>query len=342
MLFLLEYYWKRFSIIRDTLNVLNYIASNESWNVFHVYRISTKKTTIMKNPYILPYLKKEYQTTPSTKEKVIDFYNETTEDYRFWSHDLNMHFGYFIPFKTCLFKRDDMLNQMNKQVFKRLNVTDKKKHIIDLGCGMGASIRYGLSNFPNLAITGLTISPFQVEKGNEMLQTNRGTILNRDYHHTYFNKNSFDGAMAIESLCHSGCSTKSLEEAYRILKPNATFVIADAFTKKDITEMNPLAKYTYKGLCKSWSLENLGNVHRVVHDLKQIGFKEVKVENIWYRVAPSVLHVPFTITGFILKKFFKKEALKPESIENLKGSFFALLSSISLNSFGYYIITAKK
>jgi hypothetical protein len=143
-------------------------------------------------------------------------------------------------------------------------------------------------------------------------------------------------------LCHTGCSTDALKETYRILKPDSTFVIADAFTKKDIEQMNPLAKYTYKGLCESWSLESLGNINRVVADLEAIGFKDIKVRNIWYRVAPSVLHVPFAISGFILKKLFKKEPLKPESKKNLKGSFFALLSSLSMSNFGYYMITAKK
>lgn len=295
----------------------------------------------MKNLCLLTYLKKEIQK-PSNKEQVIDFYNEATEDYRFWSNDLNMHFGYFIPFKTCVFTRDAMLNQMNKQVYKRLNVENEKKHIVDLGCGMGASIRYGIENYPKLAVTGLTITPFQVKKGNELLTSNRGTILNRDYHNTNFEENSFDGAMAIESLCHSGCSTKALQETYRIMKPGATFVMADAFTKKDFKDMNPLAKYTYRSLCESWSLESLANINRVKSDLKKLGFKDIKVQNIWYRVAPSVLHVPFTISGFILKKLFKKEPLKPESMQNLKGSFAALLSSLSLRSFGYYIVTAKK
>ncbi|EDP97722.1 methyltransferase domain-containing protein [Kordia algicida OT-1] len=295
----------------------------------------------MKNLCLLTYLKKEIEK-PSNNEKVIDFYNETTEDYRFWSNDLNMHFGYYIPFQTSVFSRDTMLNQMNKQVFKRLNIENKKKHIVDLGCGMGASIRYGIENYPKLAVTGLTITPFQVKKGNELINSERGTILNRDYTNTFFPENSFDGAMAIESLCHSGCSTKALQETYRIMKPGATFVMADAFTKKDFKDMNPLAKYTYRSLCESWSLESLANINRVKTDLKKLGFKDIKVENIWYRVAPSVLHVPFTISGFILKKLFKKELLKQESLQNLKGSFAALLSSLNLNSFGYYIITAKK
>ena len=33
----------------------------------------------------------------SNKENLIDFYNEATEDYEFWSRDFNMHFGYYTP-----------------------------------------------------------------------------------------------------------------------------------------------------------------------------------------------------------------------------------------------------
>ena len=39
---------------------------------------------------------------------MIDFYNEATEDYEFWSKDFNMHFGYYRPLKTNIFKRDSM------------------------------------------------------------------------------------------------------------------------------------------------------------------------------------------------------------------------------------------
>jgi len=57
------------------------------------------------------------QLQETNKENLADFYNETTEDYEFWSKDFNMHFGYYIPFKTSLLKRDSMLNEMNNQVF---------------------------------------------------------------------------------------------------------------------------------------------------------------------------------------------------------------------------------
>ncbi len=78
------------------------------------------------------------------KIEMIDFYNEASEDYEFWSKDFNMHFGYFIPFKTNPLKRDRMLNQMNAQVIKRLNIGNTKNRLIDLGCGMGGTMRYAL------------------------------------------------------------------------------------------------------------------------------------------------------------------------------------------------------
>lgn len=286
-------------------------------------------------------LKKNIETK-SVKEGIIDLYDNATEDYRFWSKDLNMHFGYYTPFKTNLLKRDTMLNEMNAHLFSLLEVKGKKSHVVDLGCGMGATMKYGINKYLKLAITGCTISEFQVKYGNQLINSERASILNKDYRNTEFPDNTYDGAIAIESFCHSGSSLETLKETYRILKPNSKLVIADAFSKKPKSQMNPFSKKVYKGLCESWSLEKLGDINEVKEQLETLGFKEVTIKNIWYRVAPSVLHVPFAISGFILKKIIKNKPLKKESINNLKGSFYALLTSLCLQDFGYYIIIAKK
>jgi len=281
-------------------------------------------------------------STKSVKEEIIEFYNKTTEDYGFWSKDLNMHFGYYIPFRTNFLKRDTMLNQMNSYLFSLLDIENKKSHIVDLGCGVGATMKYGILKYPKLAVTGCSISEFQVKFGNEFVNSERGSILNKDYRDTKFTNNAFDGAMAIESFCHSGCSLETLKEAYRILKPGSKLVVADAFSKKGKSEMNLFSKQVYMGLCKSWSLEGIADINEVKKQLIDIGFKDVKVKNIWYRVAPSVLHVPFAISGFILRKLMRNKPLEKDSINNLKGSFYALLTSLCMQDFGYYIIIAKK
>lgn len=269
-------------------------------------------------------------------------YDEATEDYEFWSKDFNMHFGYYSPLRTNPLKRDSMLNEMNRQVFTRLGAVAAGQTFCDLGCGMGGTMRYGLKKFPGIEIFGVTLSEFQCAHGNILLEGLGGTILNRDYNHTGFPDASFDGAFAIESFCHSGHSLATFREAYRILRPGGSLVIGDAFLKKPLEELCIGGSYCYKGLCDGWALEQLGDIKSVIANLQQAGFREVFAEDISMRVAPSVLHVPFAIGGFILRKLIHGETLKKQSLNNLKGSLFALLSGVQMNNFGYYLITCKK
>ncbi len=282
--------------------------------------------------------------TKVEKEKtdLVEFYNEATEDYRFWSKDFNMHFGYWIPFITNVFRRDTMLNEMNNQVLKRLGLKDKKAIFADLGCGMGGTMRYALEKNKQLTSMGVTLSETQVKEGNKLLTGNTGVILKENYNQTSFKSDSFDGALAIESFCHSGHDKNSFKEAHSILKPKGKLVIADAFLKKKVENLSPSSDFCYQKLCSSWSLERLGAIDEVVAELKAVGFKNIVLEDISFRVAPSVLHVPFAIFGFALRKLIKSGTLKKQSINNLKGSFFALLSGLHLKSFGYYFITCTK
>ncbi len=106
--------------------------------------------------------------TEINRVEMVDFYNEATEDYEYWSKDFNMHFGYFIPLKANLFRRDSMLSQMNNEVVKRLSLKNKKALLTDLGCGIGGTKRYVLKKMKNLSALGVTLSDFQVKKGNEL------------------------------------------------------------------------------------------------------------------------------------------------------------------------------
>ncbi|WP_323789350.1 methyltransferase domain-containing protein [Psychroserpens sp.] len=274
--------------------------------------------------------------------ELIDFYNQATEDYEFWSHDFNMHFGYFRPLKTNILKRDSMLNEMNDQVLKRLQINTQKHRLVDLGCGMGATMRRALSQFKNLIAYGVTISDFQQKKGNELLEGKNGVILKENYNKTSFQSNSFDSAVAIESFCHSGHDKKTIMEAFRVLKSGGRLIIVDAFLKKEVPQLTLGSHFAYKKLCNHFNLEKIEQIQNYELKLKQVGFTDVKIEDISLRVAPSVFHVPFAIVGFMLKKLWQTKSLKRESLHNLKGSFYALLSGLHMKSFGYYIITATK
>lgn len=279
---------------------------------------------------------------PVQLRDISHFYNETIVDYKFWSADLNMHFGYFIPFKTNPFKRDQMLNAMNDQVYNRLIKPTDKGTFVDLGCGIGGTMRHFSKRNPNITMLGVTLSDKQVREGNKHLKNVSGVILNEDYRSTSIPSGSITGTYAIESLCHCGHSPEALREAYRILKKDGKLVIADAFLKKSPYKLKGLSSYSYKKLCSSWSLDGLGVVEEVSQNLKKIGFNSIQIENISFRVAPSLFHVPFSILTYTFMQLIKGKRIKKTSKDNLMASLFSLISGFHLNDFGYYIITAKK
>jgi|GEM_PF-877204 len=278
----------------------------------------------------------------ASRKDITNFYDEATSDYSFWSKDLNMHFGYFVFGRTNPLRRDSMGNEMNNQIYSRLQLPKGKTTVVDLGCGMGGTMRSFLKKNEQLSTLGVTLSPFQVREGNKLLKGKKGLILEENYCETSIPSKSVDGVVGVESLCHSGHSKETLREAYRILKPGKRFVIADAFLKKEASDLCLGSNFSYKKLCKGWSLDGLGVISKVEQHIKEIGFSKVTVEDISGRVAPSVFHVPFTIVGFLIQQIFQHKRIKPQSWNNLKASFYALLSGLHLNDFGYYIITAEK
>lgn len=278
----------------------------------------------------------------ASRVAITNFYEEATSDYSFWSKDLNMHFGYFVFGRTNPLRRDSMLNEMNNQIYNRLQLAEGKTTVADLGCGMGGTMRNFLKKNNQLSTIGVTLSPFQVREGNKLLKGTKGLILEENYCDTSIPSQSVAGVVGIESLCHSGHSKESLREAFRILKPGGRFVIGDAFLKKDPSQLCLGSRFSYKKLCKGWSLDGLGEISTVERHLKEIGFSKVTIEDISFRVAPSVFHVPFAIVGFLLQQIFQHKKVKPQSWNNLKASFYALLSGLHMNDVGYYLITAKK
>lgn len=63
----------------------------------------------------------------------------------------------------------------------------------------------------------------------------------------------------------------------------------------------------------------------MVKKLQSVGFKNIKIEDASLRVAPSVLHVPFTIMGFFMKNIITLKGFKKESLHNLQGSFLCTI-----------------
>ena len=100
----------------------------------------------------------------SSGNNIVDYYKEAGPDYEFWSKDFNMHFGYALKKGDC-WSRETMLQRMNEVVLKSLHIK-KNQTIVDLGCGLGATLKYGTTNNPEVNFLGFTITPWQTKKAN--------------------------------------------------------------------------------------------------------------------------------------------------------------------------------
>lgn len=276
---------------------------------------------------------------------VVDYYTEAGPDYEFWSKNFNMHFGFAAKRWDCL-SREAMLQRMNQVVLNSLNIQPGSK-VVDMGCGLGATVRYGAKSFPTANFTGFTITPWQIKQSGELIEQlglKNANVEFGDYNNLPIESESVDAAYGLESICHAEGTDKTgpLTEAYRVLKYGGSFTMVDGFIKKPEKELSKTVKSMYDVVCDNWALPSFPNVNEVVYRMKCLGFREIEVKEISWKIAPSAVHAPFLTLLFFIKSLLKGEKLKRQSWKNLKACFMIFFLGLCRSSIGYYQINAKK
>lgn len=275
------------------------------------------------------------------RQEIVRYYESTGLDYETWSRDFNMHFGFWRK-GLSLWRREPMLEEMNRQVHATLQLTDDDLHVYDLGCGLGASMRSLARRHPDKRVTGLTLVPWQVEKA---------AALNRAYPNLEVRSADYtnlqeparaDAAYALESCCYAPEESKQdfLKNLHSLLKPGGRFAVADGFTKR---KRRPgLLNVMLRHACEGWALECFPCLEPFTATLQELGFQDVTVREISWRIAPTVLQSPWTVVSFLLRKIGEGEKLDEVRKGHLKACFLSLAIGLFRNHYGYYLISGRK
>ena len=164
------------------------------------------------------------------KDRIIEHYDVVSPYYRsLWGEHL--HHGYWI-------RGDESKEKAQLQLIEHLaQLADVKRgaDILDIGCGFGASSIYLAKHF-NATVTGITISPVQLEMANQAAALERldAKFLLMDAEAMDFQR-QFDVLWSVESISHYQNLPGFFASAAKLLKPGGTFAITDWFKKENLT-----------------------------------------------------------------------------------------------------------
>ena len=282
-------------------------------------------------------------------EWVVDYYEHAGPDYRAWSPQFNMHFGYYRRGMNPLWL-EPMLAAMNDEILRGLDIpAGRPARVLDLGCGLGATARQLVRRVPGLAITGLTIVPGQAVTGNQMSAAegldDRVRLIHADYTAIPLPDHSVDYAYAIESVCHARGADKAafVRELCRVLRPGGRFVIADGFMKH-ARPLPPWLERVRARVCEGWAIEVFPELAAVTGRLREGGIEMLEVRDISWRVAPSAVHVPRVVLRFLLDELRITGALRlgPLRRGNVVAPLLGIVLGMARSHFGYHLISGRR
>jgi SAM-dependent methyltransferase len=130
-------------------------------------------------------------------------------------------------------------------------------HVVDLGCGVGASLCYLAKQLP-ISGTGVTLSSLQARLGNQLARdhelSERVACIEGDFGLLPPGIEHADLAYAIESFVHSPAPDRFFAECRRIVRPGGLLVICDDIRR---STTDAAASRAIGRFCEGWHVNAL-------------------------------------------------------------------------------------
>jgi MPBQ/MSBQ methyltransferase len=233
---------------------------------------------------------RRYQSSNS----VANSYDQWTEDgilEFYWGEHIHLgHYGLPTQRKNFLTAKSDFVHEMVR--WGDLDKLPSGTAVLDVGCGIGGSSRILAKDY-GFAVTGITISPQQVQRATELTPKGiNAKFLVDDAMALSFPDGSFDVVWSIEAGPHMPDKAVFAKELMRVLKPGGVLVVADWNQRDD--RQNPLnfwEKPVMQQLLDQWSHPAFSSIEGFSELLAATGFVrgEVVTANWTEQTLPSWL-----------------------------------------------------
>lgn len=155
-------------------------------------------------------------------------------------------------------------------------------NVLDLGCGLGASLIRLAQRFPSVRGTGVTISPVQATRAGELIDSvalkPRLTVLEADFLKLPSTLGAFDIAFAIESFVHCPDAAGFFESVSPHLRSGARLIVCDDFVQRAPKSSREARWLT--DIQQGWMGFGIASVESTIAHAERAGFVHVRDRNL--------------------------------------------------------------
>lgn len=275
---------------------------------------------------------------------VLEYYRQCDRAYRrYHSRAGALHIGLVGP--GAIPKPGDHGHARHAELFAQQLAATGATKVIELGCGTGYNARLLASGRPSLHVTGVDLSPAHIAQAQGASRGLRNVeFLVANYEQLDLAPDSYDAALAIETLCQTGSQEKALRGAYHLLRPGGRLMVIDCFRNAPLDSFDPLLARGAVLVEKTAAVDSFAVIKPWLQLAESIGFQEIEVVD-----RSSETAYDLTRLYQLAQRFFNmspvakllRHAMPPLAQEN---AICGLLMpyTVGLGVHGYYSIVLEK
>ncbi|WP_080888637.1 methyltransferase domain-containing protein [Nitrospira japonica] len=213
---------------------------------------------------------RKYHSADSVANSYDDWTNDGILEF-YWGEHIHLgHYGSPPHKKDFLKAKSDFVHEMAR--WGGLDKLPAGTTVLDVGCGIGGSSRI-LARDYGFAVTGITLSPQQVRRAQELTSPEVNAHFQVDDALALsFPDASFDVVWSVEAGPHMPDKARFARELLRVLKPGGILVVADWNQRDDRrVPLNFWEKPVMRQLLDQWSHPAFSSIERFSELLEETG-----------------------------------------------------------------------